>query len=242
MREKLQALADLQKVDLEIANLKKAGETYPRQLAELEKELASARSALEAERNKLTDLDRQKRTLEQNITDDKDKVKKWEGRLSEQRSTREYAALAREIDIAKKANQTMSEELTELSRSLAVQREVLKAKEIEFGGRQEQITVRATELRGKSTEADGQVKALETRRAKAASTVDARMLQKYDTVKRKKLPVLSPVIAGTCQGCNMNLPPQLYNNLRTSLGMDVCPSCNRIIYAIEALEAPASKS
>ena len=46
-------------------------------------------------------------------------MKKWEARLAEQRSTREYAALAREIDIAKKANLTMAEELVELGKTLA---------------------------------------------------------------------------------------------------------------------------
>ncbi|HEX4620762.1 MAG TPA: C4-type zinc ribbon domain-containing protein, partial [Myxococcaceae bacterium] len=44
---------------------------------------------------------------------------------------------------------------------------------------------------------------------------------------------------GTCQGCNMNVPPQLYNTLRSTLGTDICPSCHRIIYAAEALELPA---
>ena len=49
------------------------------------------------------------------------------------------------------------------------------------------------------------------------------------------------VFGGTCLGCRMNVPPQLYNNLRVSLGTDVCPSCNRIIYAVEALETPAAE-
>src|SRR5579883_987631 len=103
-------------MDLEIASLQKSAEVYPKQIGESEKELAAAKSALEAERNRLLDIERQKRTLEQTIQDEKEKVKKWEARLSEQRSTREYAALAREIDIAKKANQTSSEEVVELGK------------------------------------------------------------------------------------------------------------------------------
>ncbi len=39
----------------------------------------------------------------------------------------------------------------------------------------------------------------------------------------------------------MNVPPQLYNTLRSSLGTDICPSCHRIIYASEALETPATE-
>ncbi len=241
MREKLKALADLQKVDLEVAALRKAADVHPRQIAELERELGSARSALEAERNRVADIERQKSQLEQNITDEKDKVKKWEARLSEQRSTREYSALAREIDIAKKANLTMAEELVELTKTLAGAREVAKAKEAEFATRQEQLGTRMSDLRTKLAEAESQVKQLEGQRASVSAAVDATLLRRYEAVRKKKLPALVGVVAGTCQGCNMNVPPQLYNTLRASLGTDVCPSCNRIIYAVEALAEPSAQ-
>lgn len=241
LREKLKALAELQKVDLEVASLRKAADVHPRQLAELERELGAARSAIEAERTRVADIERQKTTLEQNISDEKDKVKKWEARLAEQRSTREYSALAREIDIAKKANQTMSDELVELTKTLGAAREAVKAKEAEFATRQEQLSSRMTELRGKQSQAEGQVKTLEGKRSTVASGVDATLLRRYETIRKKKLPAMVGVVAGTCQGCNMNVPPQLYNNLRVSLGTDICPSCNRIIYAVEALETPVAK-
>src|SRR5690349_12781060 len=121
-------------------------------MAELEKELAAVRSVVDAERNRLADLDRQKRTLEQNVTDEKDKVKKWEARLAEQRSTREYAALAREIDIARKANATMAEEILELGKTLAAAREAAKIKEQEFAARQDQIGGQISELKQKIDE------------------------------------------------------------------------------------------
>ncbi len=242
MREKLKALVELQKVDLEVASLQKAADVHPRQLAELERELGSARSALEAERSRVADVERQKSTLEQNITDEKDKVKKWEARLAEQRSTREYSALAREIDIAKKANQTMADELVELSKTLGAAREAIKGKEAEFAKRQEDLSGRMTDLRAKQSQAEGHVKELETKRASVSSSVDATLLRRYETIRKKKLPAMVGVVfGGTCLGCRMNVPPQLYNNLRVSLGTDVCPSCNRIIYAVEALETPASE-
>jgi predicted nucleic acid-binding Zn-ribbon protein len=70
--------------------------------------------------------------------------------------------------------------------------------------------------------------------------VDKQLLHRYDAVKRRRMPALVAVMApGTCQGCNMQVPPQLYNNLRSSLGTDFCPSCHRIIFAAEALDPPA---
>lgn len=241
LREKLKALAELQKVDMEAATLRKAADVHPKQIAELERELGAARSAMEAERARVADIERQKLQLEQNIVDEKDKVKKWEARLSEQRSTREYSALAREIDIAKKANLTMADELVELTKTLAAAREAAKVKETEFAGRQQQLGGRMSELRAKLAEAESQVKQLEGQRAGVAGKVDSNLLRRYEAVRKKKLPALVGVVAGTCQGCNMNVPPQLYNQLRTSLGTDVCPSCNRIIYAVEALAEPTPK-
>jgi predicted nucleic acid-binding Zn-ribbon protein len=241
LQQKLKALVELQKVDLDVAALRKSSEVYPKQMAELERELGAVKSSVEMERTRVLDVERQRRTLEQNIADEKEKVKKWEARLAEQRSTREYAALAREIDIAKKANQTMSDELVELGKSLGSMREALKSKESELLARQEQIAGQLKEIQNKVATFQGQVKELEGKRAHAAGSVDKTLLGRYDNVRRKKLPVLVTVTAGTCAGCNMNVPPQLYNNLRVSLGIDVCPNCHRIICAAEALAEQAQQ-
>jgi predicted nucleic acid-binding Zn-ribbon protein len=240
LQQKLTALINLQKVDLEIAALRKAAETYPKQLAELEKELNAAKTAIEAERNGVLDIERQKRTLEQSISDEKDKVRKWESRLAEQRTTREYAALAREIDIAKKTNQTMAEGLTELGKTQVGAREAMKAKEQDWAARQDAIGGRMAELKKRIASAQTEVKELEEKRSKLSTSVDKQLLHRYDAVKRRRMPALVAVMApGTCQGCNMQVPPQLYNNLRSSLGTDFCPSCHRIIFAAEALDPPA---
>ena len=35
---------------------------------------------------------------------------------------------------------------------------------------------------------------------------------------------------GTCNKCNMSLPPQLFHKLRREPLIEQCPSCYRIIY------------
>jgi len=242
LQERLKALADLQRVDLEIVALRKSAEVYPRQMGELERELSLAKGEVEAERNKLLDVERQRRTLEQNIVEEKEKVRKWEARLSEQRSTREYAALAREIDIAKKANATMAEELVELGKTQAQLREVAKTKEQKYAAKVTDVGGKLNELRAKVTGFEGQLKELEAKRAEVAKAVHPPLFSRYETVRRRRTPALVTVVAGTCQGCNMSVPPQLYNTLKTTLETDICPSCHRIICAPEAIEPlPAKK-
>lgn len=242
MRDKLLALVALQKVDLDIAALKKNAEAYPREMAELEKQLNAARAAVDAERQKLETLDTQKRTLEQTIAEDKDKVRKWEARLSEQRSTREYSALAREIDIAKKGQLTMSEEVQELGRQATVQRELVKVKEAEFTSKTKDLVDRVEVLKGKLGEVEAQVAAVDATRADIAKDVDGTLLRQYDTIRKKRMPAMVPVShPGTCSGCRMNIPAQRFNTLVATRGVDTCPSCTRMIYASEVLEAPPAK-
>ncbi len=238
LREKLLALVELQRVDLEIAALNKSAAEYPKQIAELEQQLGLARSATEAERAKMTDLDRQKATMEQTIVEEKDKVKKWEARLTEQRSTREYSALAREIDIAKKTNLTMAEDLIELGKLHAAQRTAFQVKEVEFNGRAKELAGQMNALREQLTVVETQVKGYAGKREAASQKVDSTLIKRYEHIKKKKLPAMVAVVApGTCNGCRMNIPPQMYNTLRTTLGYDLCPSCQRIVHAAEALDA-----
>ncbi|MFT3714275.1 MAG: C4-type zinc ribbon domain-containing protein [Archangium sp.] len=244
MRDKLLALAALQKVDLDIAALKKNAEVYPREMAELEKQLATAKAAVDAERTKLDQLETQRRTLEQTIGEEKDKVRKWEGRLSDQRSTREYSALAREIDIAKKGQQTMSEDVQELGKQIIIARDVVKTKETEFTSKTKDLVDRIEALRTKLADVEAQVKVIDEKRTEAARGVDSGLLRQYDVVRKKRMPALVPVNApGTCSGCRMNIPAQRFNQLVASKGIDTCPSCTRIIYAAETLEerVPAAK-
>lgn len=242
MRDKLLALAALQKVDVEVAALKKNADAYPAQIAELEKQLAAAKSAVDAERTRLDELEKQKLTLEQTITEDRDKVKKWEGRLTEQRSTREYSALAREIDIAKKGQQTMAEEVVELGRQATIQREAVRSKDADFHDKSKGLVEKIAALKEKLAEAEAAVRALDGSRDSAAKGVDGSLLKRYDVVRKKRMPALVALVPpGVCKGCGMNVRAQLYNQLVASKGFDTCPSCSRIVYAQEVLEEPATK-
>lgn len=242
MRDKLLALAELQKVDLEIAALRKSAEAWPKEILELEKELAARKAEVEGERSRSTDIERQKKDLEQTISADKDKVRKWEQRLTEQRSTREYSALAREIDIARKATATAMEEVQALGRALNEAREAVKVKEQEYGGHLSRIGGQLQELRKKMAASEGQIGELNKARAAQAQKVDATLLRRYDAVRKKRMPAMVPVVGGRCTGCNMNIPPQLYNSLHVTRGTDVCPSCHRIIHAVEAVSEPKPAS
>ena len=236
MQEKLKALAKLQEVDVQILELTKSGESHPKRLTELESQLAQSRAAIEVERSRQNENDRLRKDLEERLQGEKEKVRKWEARLTEMRTTREYTALSREVDIAKKSNLNLQEEMLALMQTGEEIEKNLQARRDEFKAKEASVAVEMKELRDKLAAIHGAVKELGGKRSEVAKQVDGQLLRRYDAIRAKRGVALVPVVNGTCQGCHINIPPQLYNTVVQLKSIEVCPRCNRILYPRGALD------
>ena len=240
LREKLKALEELQQIDLEMNEVKAELEAIGPRRAEVEGRVKEARRTYDDEQGRLDGNERERRQLETLLGMERDKVKKWEGRLGEIRTPREYAALSREIDIARKSNDSQSEQLRALTAQAA---EIQKALEerAEWLAEQEEATQgELKELDGRQAEVEKRLQQLEARRGEAARAVDPSLLGRYENIKKRRAGVaLAPVVGMTCKGCHRNVPPQLAITLQRADSIETCPNCHRIIYAAEALNPPA---
>ena len=240
LREKLKALEELQQIDLEANDSRSELETLGPRRAQVEEKVLEARRSYDEEKSRLEGNERERRQLETLLGIERDKVKKWEGRLSEIRTPREYAALSREIDIARKTNDTQSEQLRALAGQAA---EIQKALEerAEWLAEQEDATQGGlAELDARRAEVEERLRQLEAKRAEAVRAVDPALLSRYENIRRRRAGVaLAPVVGMTCRGCNRNVPPQLAITLQRADSIETCPNCHRIIYAAEALNPPA---
>ena len=237
MDAKLVALEELQKIDLSIQDLRRSGDAFPKRLAELEAELHKTKAAWDAEEARVEENERARQDLEQRLADEKEKVKKWEARLTEQRTTREYSALAREIDIAKKANVTLGEDLSALAKAREDIEAAAQAKQAAYDAQQRTVGAEAEALKKQIAELDGRIAELQGKRGGVSQNVDPKLLSRYESIHRRRMPAMSAVVDGTCTGCRMRIPPQLYNQLLTGLAFDVCRSCARIIYVDKRAQA-----
>jgi predicted nucleic acid-binding Zn-ribbon protein len=241
LREKLKALEELQQIDLDATGVRGEAEGVPVRRAEIEAAVAEARKGYEVERSRLDDNERERRQLETLLGMERDKVRKWEGRLGEIRTPREYAALSREIDIARKTNDSQQEQLKQLASAAA---EMRKALETSADGLSEKEMAAQDELEAlarREAEFASRLQDLEGRRAEAAKKVDPGLLARYENIKKRRAGVaVCAIIGNTCRGCNRNIPPQLGIVLRRANSLETCPNCHRIIYSAEALNPPAA--
>jgi uncharacterized protein len=241
LREKLKALEELQQIDLETNEVKGQLDAMPGKRAELDARVLDARRAYDDEKARMEGNERERRQLESLLAMERDKVKKWEGRLGDIKTPREYAALSREIDIAKKTNDTQSEQIRELTAQAGEIQKALDARGEALAEREEGTQSDARALDEALAKAEERLRALDARRAEAAKAVDPGLLAKYENIKRRRAGIaVAPVVGMTCRGCHRNIPPQLAITLQRANSIETCPNCHRIIYSAEAVNPPAA--
>jgi len=232
LNAKVKALVDLQRVDSDILELTRAGEAHPQRLAELDHKLEQAKAALENEQQRLAANEKQRRDIETQVQTEKDTIKKWEGRLTELRTPREYAALSREIDIAKKSVENLEQQNAELRATAEPIKQAIDHRQKELLAQHETIGVEARDIRAKMSSLKEKLDTLEGQRTEAMRVVDPSLLSRYEAIRKKRGVALVPAQGGTCRGCHMSLPPQLSNLLRAGqVDIETCPSCHRLVYA-----------
>jgi len=240
-REKLKALEELQQVDLKIRDLSTEAEKHPVRLSQIEAERNQARANLDAMRGRIADNERARRQNEQLLQLEKEKVRKWESRLNELKTPREYAALARELDIAKKTNQTADEEIKRLALEYGELKKQVEAAEQALAEKEAVVAREGAEIKTVLEGLQGRMTSLEAERQRLLELCDRSLVNKYERIRKQRggLAVVA-VVGGTCKGCQRNIPPQMANNLITGNEILTCPNCHRFIYAAEEPQAAAN--
>ena len=86
---------------------------------------------------------------------------------------------------------------------------------------------------------DADVVDWEKKRINLQKNVSDDLLARYEKIRNRNKGVgVISVWKAVCNGCHMNIPPQLYNELQKSNELLSCPNCSRIIY-FQDMEKPA---
>jgi predicted nucleic acid-binding Zn-ribbon protein len=236
LKEKLGRLKLLQAVDQVLDGLQQQREGLPREVESIEKERDEIQAAFDRLKQEVEELQATKKRRELDQTEENDRVKKYDARLKELKTNREYQALLREIGFAKKAATELSEEIQRLTGELA-------AKEEEFATTKAALQEKNDIIAGKRKDVDKALKeveksyaAEEKRRDELLAEIPKDLLSRYKLVRKRTNLVVVNAKNGACQGCFMSLPPQLFNQIRRNDTLYTCPNCHRIL-TYEAPEA-----
>ena len=238
MRDQLKRLEDLQRHDAKIQELESSLRAIPMKLAATENDLSRVEGLLSSERTALGETERYYAEQKGLMTDDEVQVAGAKHKLAQAKNSKEYMAAQREIEQRREALVAREAEIAKLVEAVDAKKKLLADRAADVQTLKDSIQKDSDVARARMAELEGKIAALRGERDALAAGVKPEMLKRYSTIRMRRGLAVVSVRNGTCQGCNMNIPPQLYNQLQRGDTIELCGTCNRIIYWDKLLENP----
>ncbi len=231
MKEQLDLLWELQKIDLELKNIKDSQEGYPKEIKRLDEKERIEKEKIQKDKEKIELLEKERRRKEGQLSLEQEKIKKTEGRMFEVKTNKEYQALLNEIETLKGANSREEEEILELLDEMDELKMSLSKREKEIGTTLVKIGEEKKVLQEKIARDQEVLKRQMERREAVTKQLPPTLYKLYNTLKEKRKGVgVVSVKQETCQGCFVNVPPQMFIEVQKNNTLIRCPNCNRILY------------
>jgi predicted nucleic acid-binding Zn-ribbon protein len=231
LREEITRLMDLQVIDRQLNELEQSLNSIAGRVDQLREETQRNQAELDRITEEEKTITAARKKSERELAEGEVRIRNKRMRLTLIRNDKELQALTHEIDSLKETNQRLEGELIvslegadtrtarikELTEAIAKGRADLLAAEKEIADQVEELKSNIAKHR-KSRE-------------KVAENIEANLLARYQMIFSRRAGVAVALAkSGTCQGCRMRLPPQLYNEIQKHLQIHFCPNCQRVLY------------
>ena len=231
MKEQLKLLVELQEIDSCILSIVEKIESYPERLNQYKIPLNQAQEAFHKFKTKSESLDKKKKAKDHKLDEIEDKINKLKGRSGDIKTNKEYEAHLKEIESFEKSKYRTEDEILAIMEDYEI-----FAGEVE----KEEIKVRETEAEFKKQEKllgdeknthESELEVIEAKRKDFAARLDEDIYNQYE-ILRKRLggSAVAQTVNEICLGCNTNIPPQLYNDIKSTDEIYTCFFCKRFLY------------
>jgi predicted nucleic acid-binding Zn-ribbon protein len=230
LNEQLRLLRELQDVDLQLKAIEADKERYPIEMKNLDEKLASEKEMFKKRKERIELLEKERRQKEGDLDLEQERIRRAQSKLYDVKTNKEYQALLMEIETLKEINSQREIEILEIMDEIdGLKREYgrMEKEMLEVEGRTAEEKKRLEESLGK---ADSALSNKKRKRTMIMKKISPELMSLYQTLKEKRRTAVVPARFGACQGCNVKIPPQMFNEVQRSEAIIVCPSCNRILY------------
>jgi predicted nucleic acid-binding Zn-ribbon protein len=235
----IEMLLTIQKLDGEVDHLRVGASEYPEREARVQSEYDQKRKQLDTAQGQLGLAEKERSTFQETLRLEEIRLKKSKLRMNEIKTNYEYQAMRREIDSTERSNTELTEQISAKTGEIETLTASIAQLETEVAALEKTLNEVKAEAVTKAGEFGGLLKAKESELKALEKEIDRGWLSKYRMIRQRKYKdALVAVIGGACQGCFMNVPPQMENEiLRRGAGIYQCPNCQRLLYAMDTKTA-----
>lgn len=238
VEEQIGHLKKLQAVDGDIFRLRRERASKPKLIEDLEARRNDEQAAVRGIEEKIKTNQVKRKQRELDLQAKEDGVKKLQVQLYQLKTNKEYQTMQQEIE-GHKADKSLVEDdiLVLMEEADTLNKDLAKEKAL-FADAEKHLNEDKKVIELEIAALDKRTAELEAERAAAAAQVDKKVLAHYEKVLSGKDGVaIVAVKDNACQGCFMNLPPQMINEIKMNDKVITCESCARILYIEKEADA-----
>jgi predicted nucleic acid-binding Zn-ribbon protein len=231
LNEQLERLIHLQQVDSKILSINRIIEDFPSKIETAELPLKEFQKSLNDLKHRLDALNKRKHDRERELDDTDEKIKKLKTRTSDIKTNKEYQALLKEIESVEKERSSIEDEILVVMEEIDAASKQTKLQERQFATDSGRIDELKKKIENEKSEVEKELLIARDMRAKLTETIDGEVYGLYASlIEACNGLVVTEAKDEICQGCNMNIPPQLFVELKKNEEIINCPQCRRILY------------
>jgi len=231
----LDRLVDLQMTDEKLVEFITEEMKIPQEIETAERKIEQTANRMEEIDLEFSRLSEQISELDRQLEEVKESTRRFQSRLLIVKTQREYQAVQREGESARKKRGDLEAEVKELRSDRTSVEESREGVEVAL--EEEKANLARVKKDGKKrlNAIRKQREDLEKTRLVEAGLIDPDLLSRYQKVfNRYHGQGVVKLVKGVCYGCFMMVPPQLFNQVLAQGSIHQCPNCGRIIYADES--------
>lgn len=237
-REKIQSLVELQTVEADIRRVETLLAETPAKLAAVTLELEAFEATLAEEDGQLQAVQKTYREQEREAQVALAQIRKSNERLATVKTNKEYQLILKEIDDLKRKNSLIEDEMLACLDRIEAADAAVKQKKAQVLALRQTADLQKAEIERETRQLTAHLTDLTQAGRDAARAVDPVLLESFRRVQEQvKQGAVAPVVDAVCQGCHLNIPWQLFNELHRFDELTFCPHCRRIIFCQEEEKA-----
>ncbi|CAM2007810.1 zinc ribbon domain-containing protein [Acanthopleuribacter pedis] len=231
MRAALNALRDYQDVLVRIAELDRLLSFVPDEIVQMETDWKNTQARAEELKTRQEKREKEIRESELKLAELKEKETKFDGDLQEVTNNKEYHAVLKEIDTAKKNISVIEEDISGARQEInEIETELASCSEQEKEAKSKFDTAMAAHkaAMGENAQEKGEKELI---REKLAGTVPPDLRRKFDRIAARRNGVgLALCVSAVCQSCHVRVRQNIVDRLRRFDRIITCESCKRILF------------
>jgi len=232
---RLQGLVELSRLDMQLAALLEDQGSLPgrRNAAAAQRTAADAR--VEVTKEELTRAELEQRKSETVAQDQEALLRKLQNQQFQVKTNDAYTALLHEMERAQAAISEAETHVLEAMETIETARARQRDAESERRGVVTHVEGEERACDAREKELSEQIAKLREQRDAAASRIERPLLHRYEKIATRRRPAITMVVAQTCQGCRVGIPPQLVIEIQRGAEPIACPTCARLLVLEESL-------